>query len=579
MKATFRRLLAVTALAGATVSLAACGQGETQKSDATVAAMTAPAPQPGWSMDDLAQVDPSYLDAKATPLPQAVPMQASYSGGYQQAPSADYSGDNDVAYAPSASPDDYQYLGMAAGLTGMLGEAPPDYGFDYGGVRPWVWQTADHYYRYAEPVSGGYRYYYYQPNAARPFLISDPYYSYGYRDGQLVTIYDRSGRLVDAGRAARQRQAAQNYFARAAEMYRAAQRERRFGVAASLWQQHRAEIARQQRQYEEARRERQAWQQWDARNDTHLRNQWAAEAVVRRDAESDFSGWQKADFRTPAPRFYSDEQRRAQLQKLADIRRQQEAQRTRLAKREAEDRARAQQQQAEAQRLAQQKQHQQDVAQQQRQQQQAEAQKLAQQRQALDQQRQRQQELARQDEAQRNAQAADAARVAKQKAAAVAQAAKAAERNAQEAKAARQKAEQAKAETERAAAQAAAKRQQAAREQAEAAAKAKAAAAHAAAAKAAAAKAGAAKAAAVKAAAETKAKTAAEAKAKAAAEAKADAAAKAKAAAEAKAKQAANARKSPAPQASEHRPAKTQQRIWGKDGGAKTDKKHDDDRG
>ena len=164
----------------------------------------------------------------------------------------------------------------------MLGDAPPDYGFGYGDVRPWGWETGDHYVRYAEPIYGGYRYYYYQPDSARPFLISDPYYSYGYRDGDLVTVYDRSGRLIDARRAARERQAAQNYYARAAEMYQAAHREQRFGVAAPLWQQHRDEVARQQRQWDEARRQRQQWQQWDARNDPQLRRDWASEAVVRR---------------------------------------------------------------------------------------------------------------------------------------------------------------------------------------------------------------------------------------------------------------------------------------------------------
>jgi hypothetical protein len=452
MKATFRRLLAVTALAGATVSLAACGQGDSQKSDATAAAMTAPAPEPGWSMTDLAAVDPADV-SPAAPLPQAVPMQASYTGSYRQAPSVDYSGADDVAYAPSASPDDYQYLGMAAGLAGMLGEAPPDYGFDYGGVRPWVWQTADHYYRYAEPVSGGYRYYYYQPKAARPFLISDPYYSYGYRDGLLVTIYDRSGRLLDARRAARQRQAAQNYYARAAELYRAARRERRFGVAASLWQQHRDEIARQQRQYEQARRERQAWQQWEARNDTHLRHRWASEAVVRRQAETSFAGWQKADFRTPAPRFYSDQQRRAQLQKLADIRRKQEAQRVELAKRQAAQRAVREKQQAEVDKLAEQRR---DLAE-------------RQQRQQAKAQRQRT-EQARLD-AQHQAQAAEAAKIARQKAAA-AHAKQAAERKAEQAKAAQLAAEKAKAAKAREARVAAEQKHQA--EQAKAAAERKA---------------------------------------------------------------------------------------------------------
>lgn len=453
MKATVRRLLAVTATTALAASLAACGPNA-QQDNATAPAAATPAAQPGWSMSDLAQVDPQYLNRGGTALPRAEPMRTSYSGNYRQAPIADYSGGSDVAYAPDASPDDYQYLGMAAGLTGMLGDAPPDYGFDYGDVRPWGWETADHYVRYAEPVSGGYRYYYYQPDSARPFLISDPYYSYGYRDGDLVTIYDRSGRLIDARRAARERQAAQNYYARAAEMYQAAHREQRFGVAAPLWQQHRDEIAREQRQLDEARRQRQQWQQWDARNDPQLQRDWASEALVRRHAETSFSGWQQADFRTPPPRLYSQDQQRADLQQLANIRRQQEAQRAQLANRAADQRATQQQQQAEAQKLAQQRQA---VARQQ----QAGAQQLARQRQALAQQQAGQQNQARDQraeqarlQAQHQQQLAQANAVARQKAS-LAQAAQAAQQRAQLAKADAQRAAQAKAAAARQAAGAA----------------------------------------------------------------------------------------------------------------------------
>jgi hypothetical protein len=541
MKATVRRLLAFTAMGGLAVSLAACGQSDTQQQSA--AAVAAPAEQPGWSMTDLAQVDPSDLNASAATLPQAVPMTTSTPASYQQAPSVDYSGADDVAYAPSATPDDYEYLGTAAGLTGMLGEAPPDYGFDYGGVRPWVWQTADHYYRYAEPVSGGYRYYYYRPNTTRPFLISDPHYSYGYRDGQLATIYDRNGRLIDARRAARERQAAQTYFARAAQMYQAAHREQRIGVAASLWQKHRDEVAREQRRLTDARRQHQAWQQWDARNDPQLRRDWASEAVVRRHAETSFDGWQKADFRTPAPRLYTRQDQQAELQKVAEIRRQQQAQRQQLAQRAADQRAVNRQQQAEAD-------------------------KLAQQRQKLADQHHNQQVAARQQNAQQarlqgqhQAQAAEAARLDRQKASAE-QSRQAAEHSAQIAKNAAQRAEQAKqaAQHKSAVTKATAQKAQQQAQQAKAVE-------HKVDQKAEQAKAAAAKAQQAKAAAQRAAQQAAEAKAKAAA-----------------------AKKGPAPQAVEHRSAKAQANAAAKDrathkadaadkNGRSDKTKHDDDRG
>jgi hypothetical protein len=321
MKTNLRRLLVFAATAGLAGSLAACGQHNAQQSQAPASPAAPPAMQPGWSMNDLAAVDPAYLDSKAAPLPQAVPMKASYSGHYADAPSYDYGPQPyDGYYTGSAGPDDYQWLALASSLGGMLGDAPPDYAFAYDGVQPWAWETGDRYLRYAEPIDGGYRYYYYEPDSERPFLISDPYYSYGYRGDRLVTIYDRSGQLIDAGRAARERRAAQNYFARAQQMYAAAHRERRLAVAASLWDRHRTEVVAQQRQWNQARRQRLAWQRWDAQNEQRLHRDWASEALVRREAERRFAGWQKADFKTPAPRFYSPQQRQAQLQKVAAIR-------------------------------------------------------------------------------------------------------------------------------------------------------------------------------------------------------------------------------------------------------------------
>jgi hypothetical protein len=332
IKTTFHRLLAFTATAGLAASLAACGPDDAQQNKTVAPLLSQASPQPGWSMDDLAAVDPQFLTGEATPLPEAVPMRASYRGDYGYAPAYDYGPEyvdegyfDDGYYADNVGADDYQWLALAAALGGMLGNAPPDYAFGYGGVQPWAWETGDRYLRYAEPIDGGYRYYYYEPDSYTPFLVSDPYYSYGYRDDRLVAIYDRSGRVLDARRAERQRQAARDYYARARQMYVAAHREPRVGVAAPLWQRQRDAVVRQQRRWDEARGERKAWQTWDAKNEPRLHRDWAGEALVRREAERSFAGWQKADFKTPAPKFYSPQQRQAQLQKVAQIRRNEQA--------------------------------------------------------------------------------------------------------------------------------------------------------------------------------------------------------------------------------------------------------------
>jgi hypothetical protein len=222
MKTTFRSLFACAAAGALAVSLAACGPDDGQGSASTQLAL-ADGLAPGWSMMDLAGVDPAIYGDDDGPLPQALPMAASYDGGDQgYAPMYDYAPDDGDSYYEPLD-DSYYYddddgyddgydepydagysdggllglggdgnglalLAVATALSGVLGDAPPDYGFGYDGVSPWAWETGDRYYRYAEPVHGGYRYYYYEPDAYRPFLVSDPYYSYGYRDDRVVPV-------------------------------------------------------------------------------------------------------------------------------------------------------------------------------------------------------------------------------------------------------------------------------------------------------------------------------------------------------------------------------------------------------
>jgi hypothetical protein len=371
-------LLARSATTGFAAALAACGPNGTQQNQTAAPIASQATPQSGWSINDLAKVDPNFLRTDAKPLPQALPMRASYRGSYGHAPAYDCgpAASGDGYYTNDSSPDDYQWLAMASALGGMLGNAPPDHAFSYDGVQPWAWETGDRYMRYAEPVDGGYRYYSYEPDRERPFLVSDPSYSQGYRDDRLVAIYDRQGRMIDARRAERQRQAAQDYFARAQQMYQAAHRDQRVGVPAPLWQQRRDDVARQQRQWDQARQQRQAWQSWDAQNEQRLHRDWAGEALVRRDAERNFAGWQQADFKTPPPKFYTAQQRQALTQQH-----QAKAQRTRQQQQQAHAVQVNSQRQAEAQRAAQQHQAQVQHADAQHRQKQALAQKEAQQRQ------------------------------------------------------------------------------------------------------------------------------------------------------------------------------------------------------
>jgi len=341
-KISGRRIWALGAMTAMAVTLAACEPEDYQQAQSS-SLLSEAGVSPGWSMTDLAGIDPAFLGGSYADLPQALPMQASWDGGYGYAPSYDYApAYEDQYYAPldesyyaePSGSDDYLWIALAAALAGMLGDSPPDYAFGYGEIQPWAWETSDHYIRYAEPVHDGYRYYYYEPDAYRPFLVRDPYYSYGYREDRLVVIYDRYGRIIDAGRADRQRLAARSYYARGQDLYRAGHRHDRFGVPARLWDDRRHHIERERREWREARRDREEWRRWDARHQQRLHRDWGGEALVRRKAERSFADWQKVDYRTPAPRFYTAEKRRAQLDKVAELRREQAKDRRREQRRE-----------------------------------------------------------------------------------------------------------------------------------------------------------------------------------------------------------------------------------------------------
>jgi hypothetical protein len=364
MKTKFRTLFACCAAGALAVSLSACGEDDGSAPSSQLLSANGTV-EPGWSMMDLAGVDPEFLGNDSANLPQALPMAASYSSGnYAYAPSYDYAPDRDSYYAPlddgsyyddgyyddgyyedgyydggyydgdsydagytdnglynlDGDGSDYALLALAVSLAGMIGDAPPDYGYAYDGVSPWAWQTGDGYSRYAEPIDGGYRYYYYEPDSYRPFLVSDPYYSYGYRDDRLVAIYDRGGRRVDARRADLQLRAAKTYYARADRLYEAAQRDR-YGVPAPLWERQRGTIARERDTWFRKQAERPAWQRWEARNAPKLYREWSGEALVRRDAERNFTQWQRADYKTPPPAFYTPDVRRQQVRQVAELRR------------------------------------------------------------------------------------------------------------------------------------------------------------------------------------------------------------------------------------------------------------------
>jgi hypothetical protein len=204
-------------------------------------------------------------------------------------------------YDRSADTGTYALLALAALLGGVIGDSPPDYYFAYGDVQPWVWITEDRYVRYAEPLDTGYRYYYYAPDAVRPFLVRDPLYSYGYNDDRLVVIYDTYGRVLDRERALPLRRAASSYYDRGVTLYRTASTGDRYGVPAPLWQQRSRAVVADQQVWNQARNWNPGWRDWNRRYDKAADKHWQRERIARTYAAKRFAAWQDDGFRSDAP--------------------------------------------------------------------------------------------------------------------------------------------------------------------------------------------------------------------------------------------------------------------------------------
>ena len=326
----------------------------------------------------------------ADALPAAAPI------AYQAAPATA------AGYAPIARADT---------LLETIGDAPPDYVFDYDGVAPYGWQTADDYRVYAEPIDDGYRYYYYAPDADAPFLVRDPGYSYGYEGGRLIAVYDSGGRYISGDAARRRAEVASRYYARARALRAASARDNRHAIEASRWARQQRRVADARRDWDRARARQVEWQAAQARQRADAAEQARRneERRARAEAAQRFQQWRQNSFRGAPPRLYEpnssraaralaereDAARRASAQRRAEAQRRQADERARRGQQARDHDAR---QQAERQRDARQR-----DAQQQRQAQQRDAQREAQQRQAQQreaQQRQAEQRQAQQREAQ-----------------------------------------------------------------------------------------------------------------------------------------------------------------------------------
>jgi hypothetical protein len=194
--------------------------------------------------------------------------------------------------------DSYAYADDAWGFADALGDAPPDYGFDYGDAQPWAWQGYDDSIAFVEPLDDGYRYYYYRPGADTPYFVRDPDYAYGYDNGQLAVVYGPSGGIVPYADYGPRLDYASRYYARGRDLYQAS-RQRRPVIAAD-WAARRNVIVDTQR-WAAARASQRAWQDYHQRTEARQAQHWREEQARRRADAVRFAAWQGQDFNTPPP--------------------------------------------------------------------------------------------------------------------------------------------------------------------------------------------------------------------------------------------------------------------------------------
>jgi len=240
--------------------LAACGQGTSTTAGANAIDNTlADAPPPATALPLATGAAPAY-----TPAPPASALPPAPRARLGRVP-------------PS---DQYAYLNEAYDFSQSLADAPPDYGFDYQGEQPWVWQSPDGYYRVAERLPMGVRYFYYAPGASTPYFVQDPHYSYAYSQGYLAAVYGPNGELVPEDVEAQQAEAAGLYLAWAAGLYEAARHREHVPVSQTYWDSGRQAVYADQSRWSAAQHQNPAWASY---SQAHQDDQahWAAQRYVR----------------------------------------------------------------------------------------------------------------------------------------------------------------------------------------------------------------------------------------------------------------------------------------------------------
>lgn len=237
---------------------------------------------------------------------------------------ADLSAMSELPYAEPARVDyrppaqGYAWAERAYGLQRAVYDTPPDYGFDYGGVEPLVWETGDDWVMYAEPWDEGYRYYYYEPGSYYPYFVRDDRYGYGYgAGGVLVAVFDLGGRYLPLQTVYSVAPVAGRYYARGHDLRTAAVKARRIRVTEQAWSERAPQVIRTADPWLRAARDDRSWRAWRERDQDRELRRFEPEAdrrAVRTRA------WRERDDAREAAVIQANDQRsrrEAQIQRRA----------------------------------------------------------------------------------------------------------------------------------------------------------------------------------------------------------------------------------------------------------------------
>lgn len=220
---------------------------------------------------------------------------------------------------PVAYDEGYGYAERAYAMDRAFYDVPPDYGFAYEDADPWVWRTDDDYMLFVEPVSGGYRRYYYEPGADYPYFIRDPDYGYGFdRGGVLVTVYNPSGVLLPYDYLDDGAIRAGRYRGRGRVLYETAVYERRLPIVREAWLSRRPTLVASQRPWMEAAVRQKDWRKYRERHEHREIRHFVGERERRKAV---IARAERQDFRQAAARAHDvRESRREERWKRSDER-------------------------------------------------------------------------------------------------------------------------------------------------------------------------------------------------------------------------------------------------------------------